>query len=198
MSIGGSFALGKGAARGLGSLWPLWFPAEIIGLALDGVVGVAWWGYLVTFVSVSALWYFVVGRLPGRLRARTIRTFVPGALVATIRLDEFVFGAVTTAKSPVRSGRPRFGGTALVATGSDLQIWLGRISEPYPGRTIAWSAAQSFTALGGASSSRIALNLDAGEQLVFSVASAGILSLTFRRGRARGAFIAQLEALRPE
>jgi hypothetical protein len=134
----GGYALARGAVRGLGSLWPLLIPAVVIGFVVASLFHAQWWVFVVILIVLVALWYFVIARIPGQLRVRAIRRSVPGAIVFSARIDGFEFARTATTTKPLRSGRPHVGGTAVVASATDIQLWRGSIGNPFSARELAW------------------------------------------------------------
>jgi hypothetical protein len=161
----GGYALARGAARGLGSLWPLVIPAVVIGFVADALFHAQWWVFVVTLSVVVALWYFVIAKIPGQLRVRTIRRGVLGAIIFSARIDGFEFARTTTATKPLRSSRPRVGGTAVVASDRDIQLWRGPIGNPFSARAFPWTSIETIAPAGRRG--ELAIVLRDGDRVLF-------------------------------
>jgi hypothetical protein len=189
-------SLGRGAAGGLGSLWPLCIPAALIAVAVAAWSVCPWWVYMCALAGVLALWYLVVARIPGQLRVHSIRHEVPGSLVCTVRLVEFEFRDASNTSAPVRSRPPRIGGTALVATRTDLQLWAGRVGDPSPFHVVPWNtvdalAREGHSIFGG----RIRVTLKDGDGFILTATSNRPFVPAIRRGRSRDRLVIQLGSM---
>jgi hypothetical protein len=188
-----SSGLARGAVAGFGSLWPLCIPALVVGVAIDAWFRSPGWVFACTAVGILALWYMVIARIPGQLRVHNIRTEVPDSIVCSVRLTRFLFHSATTVDAPLRSSPPRIGGTALVATPADLQIWAGRVGDPFPWRTVPWNTIESvFSAKRSALGAHIIVRLKDGDQFGFAAATNLPFVAEYRRGAARERLVAQL------
>jgi hypothetical protein len=189
----GAVALGRGAAGGLGSLWPLCIPAMLIAVAIDAWLEARWWVFVCTVVGVLALWYLLIARIPGQLRVRSIRREVPGSLVCTVRLTGFEFRDASNTTAPLRSRPPRIGGTALVATQTDLQLWGGRVGDPSPFDVMPWSTVATLAREGHPiTGGGIRVTLTDGDSFTFTAAANRPFVPATRRGRSRDRLLTQL------
>jgi hypothetical protein len=186
----GGYGLARGAARGLGSLWPLLIPAVVIGFVVAALFRAQWWAFVIVLVALVALWYFVVARIPGRLRVRAIRRSVPGAIVFSARIDGFEFARTTTATKPIRSGRPRVGGTAIVASATDIQLWRGPIGNSYSAREFDWSTISAIEPSGRRG--ELAIILTDRDRVLFRAINGRAFLPTYMGGPARKRLIAAL------
>jgi hypothetical protein len=188
--------LGRGAASGLGSLWPLCIPALLIAVAIDAWFEGPWWVFVCTVAGILALWYLLVARIPGQLRVRSIRREVPNSVVCTIRLVGFEFRDASNTAVPLRSRPPRIGGIALVATPTDLQLWAGRVGDPYPFRVLPWNTVDGLAGEGHPTTSgRIRVKLKDGDSFTFTAASNRPFVPATKRGGSRDRLIAQLQSI---
>jgi hypothetical protein len=192
--IGGSAALGRGAAGGLGSLWPLLIPAEVIGIAVAAFVRAEWWVFVLLVVALAALWHFVIAKIPGQVRVRTIRHSVPGAIVFSARIDGFEFARSTSGAKPLTSGRARVGGTAVVASATDIQLWRGPIGDPSPARAFPWTTVATISASGRRT--ELAIVMTDGDSVLFRAMNDRAFLPTYMGGGARKRLIAKLLGLR--
>jgi len=189
----GSFALGRGAAGGLGSLWPLLIPAELMGVAVAAFARAQWWVFVVVIVALAALWYFVIAKIPGQMRVRTIRRSVPGAIVFSARIDGFEFARTTNATKPLMSGRARVGGTAVVATAADIQLWRGPVGNPFPARAFAWASIATIDA--SRQRGELAIVLSDGDSVLVRPVNDRPFLPTYMSGAARRRLVGRLIGL---
>jgi hypothetical protein len=189
-------SLGRGAAAGLGSLWPLCIPAMLIAVAIDFWLVAQWWVFVCTLVGVLVLWYLLIARIPGQLRVRSIRREVPGSTVCTVRLVGFEFRDASNTAVPIPSRPPRIGGTALVATPTDMELWAGRAGDPSPFRVVPWNTVDSITAEGHPiTGGRIRVALRDGDSFIMAAASNRPFVPATRRGASRDRLVAQLGSI---
>jgi hypothetical protein len=189
-------SLGRGAAGGLGSLWPLCIPAALIAVAIETWFVPHWWVYLCTLAGVLALWYLLIARIPGQLRVRSIRREVPSSLVCTVRLVGFEFRDASNTAAPLRSRPPRIGGTALVATPTDLQLWAGRVGDPSPFHVVPWNAVDTLAREGHSIfGGGIRVTLKDGDSFILTATASRPFVPAIRRGRSRDRLLTQLRSM---
>ena len=102
------------------------------------------------FLLLALLWYFVLARMPDRVRVAAIRRQVPA--------DRLVVAARATRSAEIwiaesmrqhgRRGRVPVG-IALVATPTRLEVWMGPQTDPGPVATVNWVDVDSITARPG-------------------------------------------------
>jgi hypothetical protein len=189
-------SLGRGTAGGLGSLWPLCIPAALIAVAIEAWFICPWWVYGCTLAGVLALWYLLIARIPGQLRVRSIRREVPGSLVCTVQLVGLEFRDASNTAAPMRSRPPRIGGTALVATPTDLQLWAGRVGDPYPFRVVPWNTVATLEGEGHPiTRGRIRVKLKDGDSFVLTATANRSFVPVTRRGLSRDRLVTQLRTI---
>jgi hypothetical protein len=191
-----SGSLARGAIGGFDSLWPLCIPAMLIAVAVDAWFLSPPWIFACTVVGILALWYLLIARIPGQLRVRSIRREVPDSFVCTVRRTGFLFHGATPTGAPLRSRPPRIGGTALVATATDLQIWAGRVGDPSPVQVVPWNTVDSLAAEGHSKTSgRIRVTLKDGDSFALTASSNRPFVPDTRRGSSRDRLIARLRSI---
>lgn len=98
------------------------------------------WVVLGWFVITAVLWYFIIGRIPDRMRVAAIRAQVPSTaliLAARPRHSAEVWVGETMRSLHIRGRVPI--GMVLVTTPHRLEVWMGMASAPGPVAFINWA-----------------------------------------------------------
>lgn len=102
------------------------------------------------FLLLALLWYFVIARIPDRVRLASIRRqiladrfaiAVRATRSAQLWIAETMRGYGITGRVPL--------GLALVAAPTRLEVWMGPQTDPEPVAVVAWSDVHAVEALPG-------------------------------------------------
>lgn len=185
---------GRFVAPGFGAPWTFYPVVAVFGgiaiyVILQATVPtiepvVLIWLVLAWWVLVALLWYFVIGRIPDRIRVSTLRKQCPeAALVRGVHLGRTTQLWIVATIRSTRARRPSQFGVAVVSTETELQFWMGSASDPAPVATLRWRDVSSVTTRGSAGI-RIHIGSD-NSALDFRVVNTSWFSTVLARGAAR-------------
>jgi hypothetical protein len=145
---------GRFVAGGTGSTWVFFVPACVVLLFVVNAFLPPYYSpdyvKIVPAIDVGLLallgliWYFVIGRIPRRLRVRDVRHQIQGASTAYGVQGRFGWLAFFDRREDV-APRPA-AVTTVVATADGLEFWGGPVGGSSPIRIVPWSAVASVSA----------------------------------------------------
>ena len=145
---------GRFVAGGTGSTWVFFVPACVVLLfVVDAFLPPYYspdYAKIVPAVDVGLLvvlgliWYFVIGRIPRRLRVRDVRRQIQGPSVA--HGVQGRFGWLAFFDRGEGAARRPAAVTTVVATAAGLEFWGGPVGGSSPLRTVPWPAVASVSA----------------------------------------------------
>ena len=193
-------------AQSLASVW-LWFPFALAFcmLVLFELDTTLWdrnrtaagaWPYIVCAVVVLLLWYFVIARIPDRVRSADVRGQVGAdSLVAGVRLNRQALEWLNEVRRESRDQPPSNWGSVLSATATDLQFWMGPARDSTPVGIIPWSSIESI-ASSPTSRTLIRVSMVGASAIELRAVDQRRFAPIIARARARAELVDKLELLR--